>query len=236
MDSDSVPVEAHSTSALALIYAAEMLFAKHGIASVSLRQINQTANHKNIAAAHYHFGSRDGLVKAVLHHRWHRLDRRRRELLQRRNVRRDLRFYLECFIEPMAEELAPRPEGNHYLRFVQQYESYVGDYEFARRFSPVGVEIYECIEHLIAYIPHKILSLRMGYLINIVHSVLAKAEHRIERGEASFRDVPLTYCNLVDMVAAALMAPLSSETLEVAESGGETPSVRRRTSKVDSPN
>src|ERR1700759_5326107 len=106
MDSDPVPVEAHSVSALALIYAAEKLFAKHGIASVSLRQINHAANHKNIAAAHYHFGSRDGLVKALLHHRWHRLDLRRREMLQRDGVRRDLRFYLECFIEPMAEELA----------------------------------------------------------------------------------------------------------------------------------
>jgi AcrR family transcriptional regulator len=212
----SVPVEAHSSSALALIYAAEKLFAEHGIASVSLRQINQAANHKNIAAAHYHFGSRDGLVKAVLHHRWHRLDRRRRELLNGKDVRRDLRFYLECFIEPMAEELAPRAEGNHYLRFVQHYESYVGDYEFARRFSPVGVEIYDCIEHLMDYIPAEVLRLRMGYLINIVHSVLAKAEHRMERGDLSYDDVRLTYCNLVDMLTAALTAPLSPETLSAA--------------------
>ena len=215
MDNTSVETVAHSSSALALIYAAEKLFAEHGIASVSLRQINQAANHRNIAAAHYHFGSRDGLVKAVLHHRWHRLDRRRREMLQRKSQRKDIRFYLECFIEPMAEELAPRPEGNHYLRFVQQYESYVGDYEFARRFSPVGVEIYDCIERLICYIPRKVLRLRMGSLINIVHSVLAKAEHKIERGEASYKDVPLTYCNLIDMIAAALTAPLSPETLEV---------------------
>ena len=87
MDNTSVETVAHSSSALALIYAAEKLFAEHGIASVSLRQINQAANHRNIAAAHYHFGSRDGLVKAVLHHRWHRLDRRRREMLQRKSQR-----------------------------------------------------------------------------------------------------------------------------------------------------
>jgi AcrR family transcriptional regulator len=210
---------AHSSGALALIYAAEKLFAEHGIASVSLRQINQAAHHKNIAAAHYHFGSRDGLVKAVLHHRWHRLDRRRGEMLHRESQRKDIRFYLECFIEPMTEELAPRAEGNHFLRFVQQYESYVGDYEFARRFSPVGVQIYACIERLISYLPKEVLSLRMGYLINIVHSVLAKAEHRIERGDGSYDDVALTYCNLVDMISTALTAPLSPETLARIDSG-----------------
>jgi AcrR family transcriptional regulator len=212
---EGMPVEAevHSSGALALIYAAEKLFAEHGIASVSLRQINQAAHHRNIAAAHYHFGSRDGLVKAVLHHRWHRLDRRRGEMLQRQGQRRDVRFYLECFIEPMTEELAPRPEGNHFLRFVQQYESYVGDYEFARRFSPAGVQIYACIERLIGYLPKKVLELRMGYLINIVHSVLAKAEHRIERGDESFQQVLLTYCNLIDMLSSALTAPLSPDTL-----------------------
>ncbi len=213
MASSSIPEETHSSSAMALIYAAEKLFAEQGIASVSLRQINHAANHKNIAAAHYHFGSRDRLVQAVLHHRWYRLDGRRRELLQRQDRRRDVRFYLECFIEPMAEELAPRAEGNHYLRFVQQYENYVGDYEFARRFSPVGVDIYRSIEELIGYIPKKVLRLRMGYLINIVHSVLAKAEHKIERGEAAYEDVALTYLNLIDMIEAALRAPLSPETL-----------------------
>jgi AcrR family transcriptional regulator len=197
----------------ALILAAERLFAEGGIEGVALRQINQAANQKNISAAHYHFGSRDGLVQAVLAYRLPQLDRRRGALLQRNVEAKDVRFYLEAFISPLAEELAPREGGNHYLRFIQQYERYRGDYEFVRRISPWGVEIYAGLERLLYYIPGEVRRLRIGYLINMIHSVLATAEERLERGELSHDDIPLIAVNAVDMFAAALSAPLSADTI-----------------------
>jgi AcrR family transcriptional regulator len=208
-----VTAELKVSGELALITAAERLFAQHGIAGVPLRQINQAANQKNIAATHYHFGSKEGLVHAVLQHRWARLDQRREELLRRTDQQRDIRFYLESFILPMAEELAPRAGGNNYLRFIQQYERYRGDYDFAKRVSPIGVEIYAQIENLIRYFPKKIRAIRMEYLINIIHSVLATAEHKLEKREISHQDVPLITSNLIDTVAAALTAPLSPKTI-----------------------
>jgi AcrR family transcriptional regulator len=45
--------------------AAERLFAERGIDAVSLRTINTQAGY-SVAALHYHFGTRDGLVKALL--------------------------------------------------------------------------------------------------------------------------------------------------------------------------
>jgi AcrR family transcriptional regulator len=48
-----------------ILDAAERLFAQHGIDAVSLREITRAAD-VNIAAIHYHYGSRDGLVRAVL--------------------------------------------------------------------------------------------------------------------------------------------------------------------------
>ena len=45
--------------------AAERLFAERGIDAVSLRTINTEAGY-SVAALHYHFGTRDGLVKALL--------------------------------------------------------------------------------------------------------------------------------------------------------------------------
>jgi AcrR family transcriptional regulator len=206
--------ENRGTSELALIHAAERLFAEHGIAGVSLRQINQAANQKNISAAHYHFGSRDGLIHAVLAHRWPALDRRRREVLDHSAERRDLRFYVELLIASMAEELRPRPEGNHYLRFVQQYERYKGDYEFAKSITPASVEIYAQIEAMISYLPEPVRRVRMSYLINLVLGVLATAEHRLEKGELKPHEIGLLTSNLVDMTLAALEAPLSMETRE----------------------
>jgi AcrR family transcriptional regulator len=198
---------------LALIHAAERLFAEQGITGVSLRQINQAAHQKNISAAHYHFGSREGLMLAVLNHRWLQLDQRRAELLRREGRAKDLRFYLEAFITPLAEELLPRPEGNYYLRFIQQYERSRRDFELARRLSPAGVEIYERLEGLVYYLPAAIRGLRMAYLINIIHSVLATAEARIATGETDRGNIPLIASNLSDMLASALTAPLSIDTL-----------------------
>jgi AcrR family transcriptional regulator len=207
-------IESAFNGETALILAAERLFAERGIEAVALRQINQAANQRNISAAHYHFGSRDGLVRAVLEHRLPDLDRRRGELLSRKVPAKDVRFYLEAFIAPLMQELAPRQEGNYYLRFIQQYERiHGGDYEFARRISPHGVEIYAGLEGLLFYIPPEVRRLRIEYLINMIHSVLATAEARLERGEISHAEVALIGFNTIDMFAAALSAPLSAETV-----------------------
>lgn len=217
----NAPVETaqgrHTASELALIYAAERLFAEHGIAAVPLRQINQAANQKNISAAHYHFGSRDGLILAVLEHRWLDLDRRRQVLLADESRTRDLRYCVEAMIVTLADELKPRAEGNHYLRFIQQYERYKGGQALARSMSPAGVEIYRRIEASIAYLPAAVRDVRMRYLVNIVHGVLAAAEHELGTGELGFGDVPLITANLVDMVAAALSAPLSLDTMAMLD-------------------
>ena len=197
----------------ALILAAERLFAERGVEGVSLRQVNQAANQKNNAAAHYHFGSRDGLVTAVLMYRIPDLDRRRGALLQRQSSDKGLRFYLEAFIKPLADELRPREEGNHYIRFMQQYERYIGDYEFARTISPFGVEIYNGLEQLLYYLPEEVRRFRIRHQINIIHSILASAEDRLSRGELSHADIDLTVVNLTDMLEAALTAPLSAETI-----------------------
>lgn len=197
----------------ALILAAERLFAERGIEAVALRHVNQAANQKNMSAAHYHFGSREGLVQAVLMHRWPDLDRRRGRLLDHGSGPRDLRFFLEAFIRPLIEELRPRAEGNHYLRFMQQYERFGGgDYSYARQVTPASVEIYDHIERLIGYIPAPVRRLRIGYLINMIHAILATAEERLDRGQLGFGEIDLIAANLIDMVASALTAPLSAET------------------------
>lgn len=197
----------------ALILAAERLFAEQGIEAVALRHVNQAANQRNMSAAHYHFGSREGLVSAVLMYRWPDLDRRRGQMLEGRPGTRDVRFYLEAFILPLIEELTPREEGNYYLRFMQQYARFRGDYTFARQFSPAGVAIYDHLERLIGYIPAEVRRLRIGYLINMIHAVLAIAEERLGKGEAMPGEIELTASNLIDMFASALTAPLSADTL-----------------------
>ena len=51
---------------LALIRAAERLFAERGVDSVSLREVSGAAGQANNSAVSYHFGSRERLVDAIL--------------------------------------------------------------------------------------------------------------------------------------------------------------------------
>ncbi len=63
-----------------ILDAAESLFAEHGIGAVPLRRIIVAAD-VNSAAIHYHFGSKEELVRAVFRRRFDPINRARIELL-----------------------------------------------------------------------------------------------------------------------------------------------------------
>ncbi len=63
-----------------LLLAAESLFARQGIARSSLRAITQEAG-ANLASVHYHFGSKEALVRAVFSRHLAPLNRERLSLL-----------------------------------------------------------------------------------------------------------------------------------------------------------
>jgi len=65
-----------------LLDAAEELFSERGIPAASLRAITERAT-ANLAAVHYHFGSKQGLVRAVFDRRLAPLNRERLALLDR---------------------------------------------------------------------------------------------------------------------------------------------------------
>ncbi|PZM50707.1 hypothetical protein DKP91_18155 [Enterococcus faecium] len=65
----------------AVLDAAEMLFARQGHEATSMRQITALAG-VNLAAVNYHFGSKEGLVQAVLKRRLGALNQERLNQLE----------------------------------------------------------------------------------------------------------------------------------------------------------
>jgi AcrR family transcriptional regulator len=101
-----------------LLDAAERLIGERGVDAVSLRAINTEAG-SNVAAAHYHFGSKEALVRAVL-------DRRMSVLAEERFTRLAPlesssapapRALAEVIVRPLFE-LAADPAGARYVRFL----------------------------------------------------------------------------------------------------------------------
>src|SRR5690349_16281167 len=90
------------------------LFAQRGIDAVSLNEIVQAAK-VNAAAIHYHFGSKDGLIEAILRRNASALGERRNELLDELETRKriSVRDVVKAMVDPVTE-LRQSPEGVDY--------------------------------------------------------------------------------------------------------------------------
>ncbi len=98
----------------AILNAAEVLCARHGVQGVSVRRVLAEAG-VNVALAHYHFGDRDGLIREVLRRRVEPLNEQRLELLDQ--VERDagaegptLDAVLRAFFGPVVDLLDEHPD------------------------------------------------------------------------------------------------------------------------------
>jgi len=106
-----------------LILAGERLFAKGGINGASMREIASSAGQGNHAAVQYHFGSREGLVRAIFDFRMEQMEEARGEMLaraERLGRLKDARTLLEIVLLPQLD--LQDADGNHsYASFLSQY-------------------------------------------------------------------------------------------------------------------
>jgi AcrR family transcriptional regulator len=91
---------------LRLVEAAEKLFAEKGFEAVSVRDITKEAG-ANVAAVNYHFGSRDGLVVAVMSRYLTPVNQERLTRLEKaeKNPKLDLEEILSAYIKPLVEQV-----------------------------------------------------------------------------------------------------------------------------------
>ena len=101
-----------------LLDAAERLVGERGVDGVSLRAINAEAD-SNVAATHYHFGSKEALVRAVLARRMSVLADERFEMLAtlEDDPAPPARAVVEVFTLPLVR-LAATDDGAAYVRFL----------------------------------------------------------------------------------------------------------------------
>ena len=199
----------------AILIAAERMFADYGLHGASLRQISEAAGQKNTSAIQYHFGSRDRLVEAVFAMRMSLINPRRQAALEKLRAAGqtgNVRALVEVMVWPMAEELRPRAEGNHYVQFLSR----------ASRERKLAIELApsdllsawtDTVNHLreaIRYLPEKIAEARVELASEQTISALAAYE---AQDLGSTGQLDLFVETLIDMIAAGVTAPVSSQTL-----------------------
>jgi AcrR family transcriptional regulator len=212
-----------------ILDAAERLMAERGVGGVSLNEINQAAGQRNTAALHYHFGGRDGLLRAIMRRHGDWLRARHDELYARvagagaGTGAPDVRGLVEVIVLPVAEYVGMGPSQRNAVRVwvsaVTRSELAV---EEVRTMVDPSLTMAgrDLVEHLAAGMPRELAVERLLVAAQSVLHVLADRAV-LEDAPASRRSplpLPLVARNLVDMMVHALTAPVSAATrAEAAE-------------------
>ena len=200
-----------------LIEAGTRLFAEQGIDAVRVREINTLAGQRNSSALHYHFGSREGLLQAILAEHREPMERQRAamlDVLDREGRTGDLRAIVATMVLPLTVELST-PLGRAYLRILPQY---IGRYSpsfsrLTRAYGPDGIR--RTIAYAIACLgdlPLAEREMRVDLTMEYVTYAVARRAREIDEGE-SLRLPEERFVSLVlDLAVGGLESPMTFDS------------------------
>ena len=199
------------TTRARLINAAEQLFAARGIDAVSLREINRASGARNSVAVQYHFEDRAGVVRAVLQKHRPDVEARRHALLDQYEAegQPDLRSLAAALVRPWAAKLADPDGGPEYL---QIHAEVLNRPRLAA--EPSGSDSVQRWRSLMEPLLGED-AIRLHRRFTAMR--LAAGELGRRASTAPHTDDRLFVSHLVDLVAAILAAPVSGETLRLAD-------------------
>jgi AcrR family transcriptional regulator len=197
---------------------AERLFAVHGVNGVSLRQISVEAGMANHSVVQYHFGTKGGLIDAILANRLTYLAQRRELLFAR--VRTDqIRSVAEAHLLPVME--LTEQADCYYLIFLEQlhqrgrlerpFERLPSRYKASRR------SYVRRMNPLLDHVPSQLRLLRIDQASALCLHACADRQRSLHAGE-SVTSFDLHVSQVLDGVEAFLSAPPSLDTLAALKS------------------
>ena len=196
-----------------LLDAAARLFAERGVDNVSIAEIVRSAGQRNTSAVHYHFGSRDEVLRAVLARHVPELAERRTVLLQqaRAHAAGGARAAAEAIVRPVTEFAQGGWRERAYLQIGSELAGVV------ERSTPeirallmqtAGHEAWELLRQRCPKVPTDLWQIRRDICIVFIGRAAADRARQLDRkrtrrvlSDDRFVD------NLVDMLLGAMKAP-----------------------------
>jgi len=205
---------------------AESLFMSHGYEATSLRAITAAAK-VNLAAANYHFGSKEELFRAVLSRRLDPMNQRRIDLLSRLEaLAAPLPVPCEKILEAMfipALELARDRErgGTDFLRLLGR--AYADPAPFIRRFlseqyAAMISRFKSAFGRALPQLPRRELSWRLHFIMGALSYTLAGTDALKLIAEIAPGDGGGSDEHLLQRLAPFLLAGLTSPQSDAIES------------------
>ncbi|MDF1719755.1 MAG: hypothetical protein P1U65_03690 [Minwuia sp.] len=181
----------------------------------SQKQILEAAGQRNASAIQYHFGSREGLLRAVFEQGVARINMRRNEILdmyEARNRPLVLKDYITALVLPLCEQRLEGETGNQTLRFLNQVLSdpnirlieIMKGIDSGMRRGHLGV--VKCLPE----IPPLLLRFRLYAATRMISGVLCDWDRnrKLEQYSEAFLD------DMLGMVVATVSHPPSEKSLE----------------------
>jgi AcrR family transcriptional regulator len=216
-----------------LICAAERLFAEHGVDGVSLREIVRTSGARNATALHYHFGDRAGLIRAVVDKHGPDVEVRRHALLDACEAELEaepggsaeaarpaeaadragqVRLLAGALVRPLAAKLEDGDGGPEYLQILSELMN-----RPRPKIDPAALEdpansMYRWRALVSPLLDEESTRLHRRFIA--FRFTLHELARRARSGPHT--DNRLFASDLIDLVAAMLLAPPSTETLRLA--------------------
>jgi AcrR family transcriptional regulator len=161
---------------IALIEAAEKMFADSGVEAVSTRQIGAAIGSLNNTVVAYHFGSKDALIEAIYRYRLPQIESRRSELLAQAEAFGEaakLPRILRALWLPLFEQV--NDSGQHtYARFLRSMmrEGIFRTRQIITSDFPTAATMVERIRPALPFGPGEIWDLRWQLAASMVLDAL----------------------------------------------------------------
>ncbi len=198
-----------------LLVAATLGFAEHGVHAASLLEITRQAGQRNRGAVHYHFGSRTGMLVAVLEQHVELLSSRERELLAVARTRpdTDLASAVEALVRPAVELAELGGQGRAYLMILAELvedNPETMDPEVVGALERMGgYDAYALLEQRVPAMSPELRAERLSLVTAFILRAIADRGRAGERASARPQlDLEPFAANLVAMIVGMLSAPV----------------------------
>jgi AcrR family transcriptional regulator len=181
---------------------------------VSLREIRIAAGQRNSSALQFHFGSREGLLLALVDRHMPRIFAIQEELyaeLVATGRQDDLAALVEVMVRPTAEYLRRGPSARAWVRISAERlaRPETGPAQMAAHVHPVGIEVGTRVHrHLTTFLGADLALERLLSVLVATHHLCADRSRVEEAPPDATGRAPLPFdrwlANLVDMAIGAL--------------------------------
>jgi AcrR family transcriptional regulator len=197
---------------------AEQLIADHGYAATSLRHIIGEAG-VNLAAVHYHFGSKEDLLDELILRKAAAVNEERLELLGRYEAEAKggpvaVEKVLHAFFEPMIERGSRNPQ---FIKLMGRLHAEgLIPAIVAKHFQPTLLRFSEALRRSVPQLPEGEMTARLQFMIGAMsQAVCAQRQIRVEPGGTlEMPDFRRTIRRLMVFLSGGLQAPATPEVHE----------------------